>query len=261
MISDIEHAAGLLKACWQEGSVIDYVKGSPWPETVAAGYNTQAELARLRSEPVIGWKIAATALVGRQHINVDRPLAGRLYPSICHADGDTVPFRDNRMAVAEAEFVFKLGADLPPRETKYTADEVAACITALHPGLELPDSRFRDFTQPGTATLIADNACARNFVLGAATTVDFDPQALTDHKTALYINDELATEGQGSDVLEGPLDAMVWITNTLSELRIGLKAGQFVTTGVTGKPMPVKVGDHVRADLGIYGSVSAVLGA
>ena len=258
-MSDIKRAADIIRTCWQEGNVVDFISGDPWPNNVTDGYAIQAALAGLRAEPVIGWKIAATALAGRRHINVDRPLAGRLYPSICHADGDNVVYRHNRMAVAEAEFVFTLGADLTPRMTPYTAEEVAACIATLHPGLELPDSRFRDFTMPGTASLIADNACACDFVLGEATVVDFDPYALNDHKTALYINGELASEGQGSDVLEGPIDAMLWIANTLSDLNIGLQAGQFVTTGVTGKPMPVKVGDYVRADLGIYGAVSATL--
>lgn len=256
---DIDRAAEVIRSCWREGGVVDYVKGDLWPDTVKEGYATQTLIAQLRREPVIGWKIAATAIAGRQHINVDRPMAGRLFPSICYKDGDSISFGRNRMAVAEAEFVFTLGDDLPPQTALYTSDEVANAVDTLHPGLELPDSRFKNFTLPGTAGLIADNACAASFVLGPATTEPFNPAALADHKTALYVNDEIVTEGQGSDVLEGPLDAMVWIVNTLSELNIGLQAGQFVTTGVTGVPAPVKVGDHVCADLGIYGSVSANL--
>jgi 2-keto-4-pentenoate hydratase len=258
---DTARAAEVIKSCWREGTVVDYVKGDLWPDTVEQGYAMQAALAELRKEPVEGWKIAATAIAGRQHINVDRPMAGRLFPSICHDDGAAIPFSRNRMAVAEAEFVFTLGADLPPRTTPYTPEEVAACIDQLHPGLELPDSRFKDFTLPGTAALIADNACAANFVLGPAATAPFDPSALVDHHTTLYINDEVATQGQGSDVLQGPLDAMVWIANTLSALQVGLHAGQFITTGVTGRPVPVTVGDQLRVDLGVYGSVSATLTA
>ncbi len=256
---DIERAAEVIRSCWREGSVIDYVQGALWPDSVEDGYAIQERLAGLRKEPVIGWKIAATAIAGRQHINVDRPMAGRLFESICHSDGDLISFGRNRMAVAEAEFVFTLGSDMPPRENPYSAAEVARCIASLHPGLELPDSRFRDFTQPGTAGLIADNACAANFVMGSATTETFDPAALAEHKTALYINNEIATEGQGSDVLDGPLDAMVWIANTLSDLGVGMTAGQFVTTGVTGKPVPIAAGDELRVDLGIYGTVSATM--
>ena len=256
---DLDRAAELIRSSWKEGNTIEYVKADLWPDTVEEGYKIQALLAAIRREPVAGWKIAATAIAGRSHINVDRPMAGRLFESICHEDGVELEFGRNRMAVAEAEFAFTLASDLPARDTAYSEDEVAACIKSLHPGLELPDSRFRDFTVPGTAGLIADNACAANFILGPATSVDFDPHTLASHETALFVNDEEVTRGLGSDVLEGPLSALTWIANTLSELGVGLTSGQFVTTGVTGNPMPVKPGDHVRADLGIYGSVSAQL--
>lgn len=256
---DLDRAAELIRSCWNSGDAMDYVKGDLWPDTVEAGYAVQSRLAGLRGEPVVGWKIAATAIAGRDHINVDRPLAGRLFKSICHADGAVMPFGRNRMAVAEAEFVFTMGRDLPARDKPYTEAEVAGAIESLHPGLEFPDSRFRDFTLPGTAGLIADNACASSFVIGAATTEDFDPHALGEHPTTLYVNDEPVTSGHGRDALDGPLNAMVWIANTLSDLGITLEAGQFVTTGVTGMPSPIKAGDTVKADLGLYGSVSATL--
>lgn len=256
---DIERAAEVIRSCWSEGMTVDYVKGDLWPDTVEQGYAVQALLQKLRREPVVGWKIAATAIAGRDHINVDRPMAGRLYPSICHASGSELPFGRNRMAVAEAEFVFTLGCDLPARDKPYTEADVIDSIKSLHPGLELPDSRFSDYTLPGTAGLLADNACAANFILGEATTESFDVQALNDHPTSLFINDEEVTSGRGSDVLQGPLSAMVWIANTLCELGIGLEAGQFVTTGVTGKPMPVKPGDHIIADLGAFGTASVTL--
>lgn len=256
---DIHRAAEVIRHSWRHNDAIDYVKGDLWPDTPEQGYQIQSLLATLRKEPVVGWKIAATAAAGRQYINVDRPMAGRLFASICHQPDATLPMGRNRMAVAEAEFAFTLGVDLPPRQTPYSETDLIAAIKHVHPGLEFPDSRFRDFTLPGTAGLIADNACAANFVLGAAASIDFDPHTLAQHATTLYINDEPVTHGLGADALDGPLSAMVWIANTLSDLGIGLCADQFVTTGVIGQPSPVKAGDIVRADLGSLGSVTATL--
>jgi len=256
---DIKRTAETIHQCWTKGETIEYTKSDVWPDTVEQAYAAQSVLAKLRGESVIGWKIAATAVAGRVHINVDQPLAGRLFPSICHGDGVVLPFAGNRMAVAEAEFAFTLGKNLPPKQSEYTEAEVAAAIKSLHPGLEIPDSRFENFTQPGTAGLIADNACTANFVLGDPTTETFNPAALADHPTSLLINGEIATTGQGSDALDGPLKALVWITNKLNQLELGLEAGQFVTTGVTGKPTPIKSGDTVCADLGRYGSVTATI--
>ena len=149
---DTARAAEVIKSCWREGTVVDYVKGDLWPDTVEQGYAMQAALAELRKEPVEGWKIAATAIAGRQHINVDRPMAGRLFPSICHEDGATIPFSRNRMAVAEAEFVLRLARicrrappPIPrkkwqPASTNYTPDSsyrtpalrILLCLVRLH---------------------------------------------------------------------------------------------------------------------------------
>ena len=115
---------------------------------------------------LFGWKIAATSKAGQAHIAVDGPMAGRLLRERVRDNGGRVPFAGNHMRVAEAEFAFRMGADLPPRGRPYRADEVLAAVAALHPAIEVPDSRFEDFTVVGAAQLIADNACADYFVLG-----------------------------------------------------------------------------------------------
>ena len=251
--------AQIIHQCWQQGRVIDALPPDCQPADIAEAYRAQAALADLQAEPVLGWKIAATAEAGRQHINVDHPLAGRLFASKVSADGATVALQANRMGMAEAEFVLMLGRDLPARSAPYTDAEVATAIAAVHPGLELPDSRFADFTKAGAAGLLADNACAGLFVLGPAASGSFDPAQLSEQPTTLWVNDEIVTQGTGSDALGGPLPALTWLANTLSEHGVSLQRGQFVTTGVTGAPSPVRAGDEVRADLGRFGSVRARL--
>jgi 2-keto-4-pentenoate hydratase len=41
-------------------------------------------------------------------------------------------------------------------------------VASLHPAIEVPDSRYDDFTRVGAAQLIADTACACWFVPGPA---------------------------------------------------------------------------------------------
>ena len=74
------------------------------------------------------------------------------------------------MAVAEAEFAFAMGEDLPARPDAYSdrrGDRRRS--RPFTPAIEIPDSRFADFTRAGIAQLAADNACAHEFVLGPAT--------------------------------------------------------------------------------------------
>lgn len=256
-------AAQQILAHWQSHEVFTGLDDDCRPNSLANGYDVQQALAALRNEPVVGWKIAATSAAGQAHINVAQPIAGRLYQSIVHRSGEQVSFANNRMQVAEAEIVLTLGADLPSREQAYTQAEVACTVSAVSAGLELPDSRFSDFTAVGEASLAADNACASRFILGD---VSHSPPlseallaSLACQPTRLLVNDEVVTTGVGSDALGGPLAALTWLANQLGTIGTGLLAGQFVTTGVTGKPSPVASGSTVTADLGEWGRASVHL--
>ena len=173
-LSQQAHEAGrIIHRCWTNGEAIEMLPDGCRPGTVAQGYEAQRALAAATGEAVVGWKIAATSVSGQRHINVEGPIAGRLLANRVHHSPCAVPFGANRMAVAEAEFAFVIGADLPAREHDYPVDEVLAAVATLHPAIELPDSRFADFTRAGIAQLAADNACAHEFVLGPATGADW----------------------------------------------------------------------------------------
>ena len=60
-------------------------------------------------------------------------------------------------------------------------------VDTLHPAIELPDSRFADFVKAGEAQLIADNACAHLFVLGAPTTADWRAVDLVEQRPVVTL--------------------------------------------------------------------------
>ena len=82
----------------------------------------QQAVEKLCGVPVSGWKIAATSVDGQRHINVDGPLAGRIYQDRVLPVGATISLDKNLMGVAEIEFAFRLGKTLSPRATAYTVD-------------------------------------------------------------------------------------------------------------------------------------------
>jgi 2-keto-4-pentenoate hydratase len=229
------------------------------PRTRAEGYAIQAELESRSASPLFGWKIAATSTAGQSHINVDGPLAGRLLHEKAFESGATLPFGANHMRVAEAEFAFRIGRDLPPRGSAYRVDEVLAAVSALHPAIEVPDSRYDDFTAVGAPQLIADNACAHLFVLGPEAPPLWRELDLVEHAVTGTIHGKLAREGRGANVLGDPCIALTWLVNELSGLGITLKAAQVVTTGTCLTPLPIVPGDTMTADFGVLGRVSAVL--
>lgn len=256
-VEELQAAADSLHDLWQQGRQIEMLPQSLIPGDRPEAYAVQALLAARSGRPLFGWKIAATSRAGQAHINVDGPLAGRLLPERAFHSGASRPFGPNHMAVAEAEFAFRMGRDLPPRSTAYAQEEVLAAVESLHPAIEIPDSRFVDFTKVGAAQLIADNACAHEFVLGSEAHASWRSMDLAAHEVRLTIKTaagaEIVREGQGANVLGGPLIALTWLANELSRIGVTLKSGQVVTTGTCVAPPAIGPHDRVTADFGALG--------
>lgn len=257
--ASIEKAANTLWSTWQAGGRIDALPENCRPTTRLDGYAIQARIARVSAQNVFGWKIAATSKAGQRHIGVDGPLAGRLLEKRVANSGARVSLGDNIMNVAEAEFAFRMARDLPSRKEPYSIEEVLAAVESLHPAIEIPNSRYRDFASVGAAQLIADNACAGNFVIGPAAVADWRRHDLPRHSVAVHVNGKPACTGMGENVLGDPRVALTWIANELSLTGDTLRKGETVTTGTCIVPTAIAPGDHIVADFGDFGRVEAQL--
>ena len=258
--NQINEAADTFWRAWQLGAAIDHLPAADRPATRADGYAVQARLDDRSAKPIAGWKIAATSNAGQKHINVSGPLAGRLLAERVHADGNAFSMAGNRMAVAEAEFVFRMASDLPPRAQPYSVDETLGAVADLYLGIEVPNSRFANFVTAGEAQLIADNACAHEFVLGPRVAVPWRALDLAAHRVHARVTGTARSyerDGIGANVLGDPRVALAWLANELSQLGMTLRAGQIVTTGTCVVPLEIVAGDAVRADFGALGAVSA----
>jgi len=256
----IEAASDVLWDHWRLGRRTAALPEAVRPLTREAGYAIQAQLERRSAFPRFGWKIAATSKAGQAHIAVDGPLGGRLLRERVHESGERIPLGANHMRVAEAEFAFRMARDLGPRAVPYSVEDVLAAVATFHPAIEVPDSRYEDFTVVGAAQLIADNACAHYFVLGPAAPESWRELDLSTHTLKGEVVGKLAREGVGANVLGDPRIALTWVANELSSLGIILRAGQVVTTGTCVVPLEIAPGDHVRMDFGVLGRVECRLG-
>jgi len=251
----IAAASQVLVKHWRDGTKLETLDARLRPQSRTEGYAVQAALEATSPGKLFGWKIAATSEAGQKHINVAGPLAGRIMSDTVIADGGSASMKGNEMRVGEPEFAFRMGRDLPPRAAPYTIDEVLAAVATLHPAIEIPDSRFADFASAGEAQLIADNACAHLFVLGAATTADWRALDLVEQRPQITLRGERYV-GHGRNVLGDPRAALAWLANELRGLGLTLRAGEVVTTGTCHPPLPIQAGDHFAADFGVLGKVS-----
>lgn len=204
---------------------------------------------------VIGYKIACTNVTAQRQLSVDAPFYGHLLSSFSAESPGRLHTREFFMRVIEAEFAFRMARDLPPASAPRERDEVAAAVEGVVPGIEIVDSRFDDWTTIGALSLTADNACNAAWVRGRMLKewqgIDLAAQAVR-----LTVNGSVVREGSGSNVLGHPLNALVWLANALSARGLGLKAGQYVTTGVTTVVYMAERGDEILADFGPVGSAA-----
>ena len=265
----LQAASDALWTQWTQRGRIAALPEQLQPITREDGYAIQARLERRSASPLCGWKIAATSTAGQAHIAVDGPLAGRLLSEHVFESGSRLLYGNNLMRVAEAEFAFRMAVDFPPRAIRYSVDEIVAGVATLHPSIEIPDSRYEDFTVVGAAQLIADNACAHDFVLGAASSDSWRSIDLAAHRVLGSVrkaglsgapSGHIEREGIGANVLGDPREALAWLVNELSGLHLTLRAGQVVTTGTCLVPLPIAQGEHVTCDFGALGTVSVSFG-
>ncbi|MBZ5678179.1 MAG: hydratase [Acidobacteriia bacterium] len=207
---------------------------------------------------VVGYKVACTNVTAQRQLNVDAPFCGRLLSAFFFESPARVDASKFFMRVVEAEFAFEMARDLPPISTPRSRDEIATAVKGVLPGIEIVDSRFDDWTTIGAPSLIADNACNAAWVKGRPGTdwqSLWQTSDLATQAVRLTVNGKVAREGTGRNVLGHPLNALEWLVNSLSARGLGLKAGQFVTTGVTTEVYMAERGDRIMADFGPVGSV------
>ncbi|MDE2452695.1 MAG: hydratase [Burkholderiales bacterium] len=250
-------AAQRLARSWLAGEHLDDLPPPLRPRSLEEGRAIQALWAGVVGDAIAGWKIAATSEAGQRHIAVAGPIAGPVFARRVVCDGATVSLAGNRMRVAECEVVFTIGRTLDPRPQPYSRSEVLAAVQWLHPGIKVPDSRFREFERAGEAQLAADCACCNDMVLGAAVAPDERIQALPALVVQARVSDGRTPQGAGRNVLGDPVAALCWLANELRASGRALEAGQFVTTGACVAPIAVLPGQRVEADFGWIGRIAA----
>lgn len=248
-------AATVLTNSWTTGQALQDLTADDRPTTRAQGYAVQS-LWQERVGPVGGWKIAATSVAGQRHIGVSGPLVGPVFAHRVVHNGATVSLALNRMRVAECEIVFRFGQSLEPRESGWSLQDILETLESVHPGIEVPDSRFLKFETAGEAQLIADCACSNDMVLGEGTA----PDDRLRHLSALQVNAQMRDgrhfEGVGTNVLGDPLEALRWFVNEITQSGQTVQQGQFVTTGACVVPIPVLPEQTIDADFGWLGRMT-----
>ncbi|MBS0371939.1 MAG: 2-oxo-3-hexenedioate decarboxylase [Proteobacteria bacterium] len=219
-------------------------------------YAIQREILRRklgRGRRVIGLKAGLTSHAKMKQMGVTSPVFGFMTDDYVVPDCGEVKVAELIHPKVEPEIAFVLKH--PLRGPGCHVGAVLAATEYLLPGVEVIDSRYRDF-KFDLKSVIADNTSASRFVVGgvptAATGIDLATLGVVMEK-----NGEPVAMGVGAAVLGNPASAVAMLANHLANHGEEIPAGAVVLSGGITEAVAVAAGDTVT--LRVHGMGSTTL--
>ena len=223
--------------------------------TIEDVYHIQQRMIARRvekGERIVGKKIGVTSQAVMNMLGVGQPDFGYMLDGMIYGDGAAIDAGTLIQPKAEGEIAFVLKKDL--MGPGVSAADVLAATEGVMACFEIVDSRITDWKIKIQDT-VADNASCGVFVLGDRMV---DPYAVDLRTCGMVLekNGEIVVTGAGAATMGSPVNAVVWLANTLGKLGIPLKAGEVILSGALGAMVPVKAGDNLRVTIGDIGGCS-----
>ena len=251
----IEQLAEHLEACQLQvrdtPKITDEHPDMDWDDAYAI---QDAILARklARGARVVGLKAGLTSHAKMKQMGVTDPVFGFLVDDFIVPEGGEVKVSELIHPKVEPEICFVTRTEL--KGPGCSIAHVLAASDLVLPGIEVIDSRYRDF-KFDLKSVVADNTSAARFVVGGQA-VDARSVDLRTTGIVLEKNGEVVALGAGAAVLGHPAAAVAMLVNHLGRRGKSLPAGSLVLSGGATEAVAVQAGDNVTLRVQGMGSVS-----
>ncbi len=240
--------------------VANYVAKTPAanPEnlTDADGACTRGKVNALlaqRMGKAIGYKAGLTNPAVQKRFNTDKPVWGKLYEGMVLPSGATVDAAFGARPLYEADMLVRVKSTAINQAK--TPMEVLDAVDQIIPFIELPDLMVQAPPKLNGAGVTAINVGARLGVAGAPIAVPVYRgerfamlKALADMDVSLIDGAGVRLGGgKGSDILEHPLNAVVWLAGALAQEGLAMQPGDLISLGSFSALLPPKAGLSVTA--------------
>ncbi|WP_083479342.1 2-keto-4-pentenoate hydratase [Liquorilactobacillus oeni] len=206
-------------------------------------YRVQRRLTDLKKEKVGGYKVSLTSEETQKMFASTSPLYGAQVTSrFLHAP-TSVSLSNLMEPLVEVELEFKAVKELKSTDSLLELMQK----TTVAAGLEVPDSRFKDWFPTLSKYLVMSDAAVGGLVLYGnekpTTEVFKTTEELAHVNCELLYNGKKLKEGVSSEVLNNPLNSLHWLVKKLEEQGTPLQTGQMVSTGTFVLPPKLAVGN------------------
>ncbi|MBT6916498.1 MAG: 2-keto-4-pentenoate hydratase [Flavobacteriales bacterium] len=246
--TQIQEAADRLWEANSHGQVCSPVRELIGTDDLEAAYQAQAINTNRklnRGEVIVGYKVGLTSEAIQNQLGVDQPDFGVLTDVTQIPNGGSMEASIILQPKIETEIAFVLDHDLGERRP--VMETLLRSISTATSCLEIVGSRIENWDIRITDT-IADNASASHFVV-ADEYVNLDDIDLEECSMEMTKNGEIVSSGKGSACMGNPLNAALWLAQTMFDLNTPMKAGDIILAGALGPMSPVESGDSFVATI------------
>ena len=218
-------------------------------------YAIQEEILRrklARGARLAGLKAGLTSHAKMKQMGVASPVFGFLVDNFCVPEGGEVKTSELIHPKVEPEIAFVLKRAL--KGPGCHIGSVLAATDFVLPGIEVIDSRYRDF-KFDLKSVVADNTSAARFVIGGQA-LPPDRVDLRTMGVVMEKNGQVVALGAGAAVLGHPAAAVAMLANHLGKRGEEIPAGTLILSGGVTEAVAVAAGDNVTLRLQGLGSVS-----
>ncbi|KDB09352.1 4-oxalocrotonate decarboxylase [Burkholderia sp. lig30] len=194
-----------------------------------------------RGARVVGYKAGLTSHAKMRQMGVDTPVFGFLVDTYSVPDGGECKVAGLIHPKVEPEIAFVTKAELKGPGCHIGA--VLAATDFVIPGIEVIDSRYRDF-KFDLKSVVADNTSAARFVVGGQP-LAVDGVDLRTLGIVLEKNGQPVAFGAGAAVLGHPAAAIAMLANHLGARGESIPAGSLILSGGITEAVAVEAGDSV----------------
>lgn len=243
-------------AARREARALEAFPGDP-PTGLAQAYRVQEAAIALWPDKVAGWKIGRVPPHQTQALGEERLTGPIFLKHVWRAQNGAevaFPVFEGGFAAVEAEYVLRLGKDVPPEDAEWTREDAAKLIAALHTGIETAGSPLATINDLGATVVVSDFGNNHGLILGPEIPDWRD-------KLAQGLDCETQIEGKSvgaGSVLAGPNDpiaALVFLLRHMAQRGRTLHAGDLISTGAVTGVHDVRAGQHSRVSFNGLGDM------
>jgi 2-keto-4-pentenoate hydratase len=221
-----------------------------FPESLDEAYAVQDAAIAAWGEPVVGWKVGRINPPLVERYGADR-LAGPIFAAREVAPGAVpeMPVFAQGFVAGEAEFLLRIGRVPPAGQARFSLEEAADLIDAVHVGIEIASSPLGAINRLGPVAVISDFGNNNGLVVGPIVP-DWRASGFEQWPVTTRIDGVEVGTGRAAAFPDGVIGAARFLLELTARRGIALAPGQWNSSGAVSGVHDAAAGQSVEARFG-----------